>query len=652
MNDRRERSNPWCVTLVDSCADGISVLGGFPGIVVTHLTDRTTVGCGQSSVDPDLIVIVCRNGTSGDDLAMLGELRNSGCQAGVVYILEQDDPFFVESALAAGAVDCVSESELTPALFARIIRLAEAARAPGGPGYDRLNAQIMANLTHEVRTPMNGIVGMTGLLLESSLAPAQRELATAVQKSAEALMRVLGDLLDFSVIESGRLRLYETDFDLRALVVDTINAHRERADAKGLVLRADFPEGLPDRLRSDAGRLRQVLGSLMDNAVKFTAQGEIVIRASVNVLSDGGRRVRLAVTDSGVGISRAAQAEFFKPYMQADSGLTRKHGGMGLGLAVARRLVERMGGRIGVESQPEDGATFWIELPLASTETTPPLPPVVAAVASGACHLLIVDDNGANCTTLQRDLSKGGHSCDIARDGASALSMLGMRAYDLVLMDAQMPVLTGSEATRRVREGRVPGVNSQIPIIGMVAFGRDDDRHVCAEAGMDAILDKPVAPGELQALITRMGLPTTIRGGSAPGFGTSSGLPVGRAEVLELAQLDHLRSLQDEEQPEFVAELIELFLTETPRRLSELHVALASGDLPQAAKTSHTVRGASATFGGRELQARCAELEKLSASGRLGEARVAARELERAYERLASALGVHKRRRFLENPNR
>ncbi len=652
MNGGKDRSVPWRVTLVDSRAEGVPALREMSGIDLVHLTDRSAVGCGQSSSDPDLIVIACRNGASADDLSLLGEWRNAGCQSGVVYVIEQDDPIFEEAARAAGAVDCVAEGELTRALLLRIFRLVEAARAPGGPGFDRLNSQIMANLTHEVRTPMNGIIGMTGLLLESSLAPAQRELATAVQKSAEALMRVLGDLLDFSVIESGRLRLYETDFDLRALVVDTINAHRERAEAKGLVLRADFPEGLPDHLRSDAGRLRQVLGNLMDNAVKFTVRGEVVVRASVNVFVDGSRRVRLAVTDSGVGISRAAQAELFKPFMQADSSLTRKHGGMGLGLAVARRLIERMGGRIGVESQPEAGATFWIELPLASTATMPPLPPVVVAPNSGACHILIVDDNGANCTMLQRDLSKSGHSCDIARDGASALSMLGMRAYDLVLMDAQMPVLTGSEATLRVREGRVPGVNPQIPIIGMVAYGRDDDRHVCAEAGMDAVFDKPVAPDELQALISRMGLPTTIRGGSAPGFGTSPGLPAGRAEVLELSQLEHLRSLQDEDQPEFVAELIDLFLSETPRRLSELHVALASGDLPQAAKTSHTVKGASATFGGRELQARCSELEKFAGSGRLGDARVAARELERAYERLASALGVHKRRRLLENPHR
>jgi CheY-like chemotaxis protein len=468
-------------------------------------------------------------------------------------------------------------------------------------------------------------------------------------------MRVLSDLLDFSVLESGRLQLYENDVDLRAIVVETISAHRPQADDKEIALRADFPEGLPERLRGDATRLRQVLGHLVDNALKFTQAGEVVVRASVNPQADGGRRVRLAVTDSGIGIPRSAQTELFKPFMQADTSLTRKHGGMGLGLAVARGLIELMGGRIGVESQPGAGSTFWIELPVPTGGTRPPVPvgtPAAAAPGAGACHLLVVDDNGANCTTVQRDLSKGGHSCDIARDGASALSMLGMRAYDLVLMDAQMPVLTGVEAARRIREGRVPGVNPRIPVVGMVAYGHEDDRLQCVEAGMDAVLDKPVVLEELQAILARMGLPTSIRGGTAPGFGTTSGLPIGRATVLELAQLEHLQSLQDEDQPEFVAELIDLFLTETPRRLSELHVALASGDLPQAAKTAHTVKGASATFGGRELQARCAELEKLAAAGRLGEARASARELERAYERLASALGLHKRRRLLENPHR
>ncbi len=655
MSNGAGSTPPTRVVLVDDRPDLLAVLREVPGIVLSQVDEIQAAGCGDSGLDPDVIFLSRRGLPAGDSLARLIDLRNSGCRAGVVFVTEKPDPAFAEAAEAAGAVDCVAEQELTLPVLSRVLRLAEASRAPGGPGFDRLNAQIMANLTHEVRTPMNGIIGMTGLLLEGSLNASQRDLALAVQKSAEALMRVLGDLLDFSVIESGRLQLYEADFDLRAVVVETINAHRERADAKNLALRADFPEGLPERLRGDAGRLRQVLANLVDNAIKFSAEGEVVLRASVHVLTDGSRRVRLAVTDTGMGIPRSAQAELFKPFMQADSSLTRKHGGMGLGLAVARRLIERMGGRIGVESQPDAGATFWIELPVSSpSSSTAPATdtPVSAVKPPGACHMLIVDDNGANCTTLQRDLSKGGHSCDIARDGASALSMLGMRGYDLVLMDAQMPVLSGSEATRRVREGRVPGVNAQIPIVGMVAYGRDDDRLLCVEAGMDAVLDKPIVFTELQALIVRLGLPSTIRGGSAPGFGTTSGLPIGRAAVLEATQLDHLESLQDEEQPEFVAELIDLFLTETPRRLSELHVSLATGDLPQAAKTAHTVKGASATFGGRELQARCAELEKLAGAGRLAEARSSARELERAYERLATALGSHKRRRLLENPHR
>ncbi len=644
----------WRVVLVDEREAGLTGLGDLPGLELTLVREPRDVLPDEGSLQPDAVFLARRGLSAGDALARLVEVRNAGCRSAAIFVTEKPDPAFAEAAFSAGAVDCLAESELMPAVLARVLRLASLARAPGGPGFDRLNAQIMANLTHEVRTPMNGIIGMTGLLLEGSLPPAQRELATAVQKSAEGLMRVLSDLLDFSVLESGRLQLYETDVDLRAIVVETINAHRQQADAKEVGLRADFPEGLPERLRGDATRLRQVLGHLVDNALKFTPAGEVVVRASVNPQADGGRRVRLAVTDSGIGIPRSAQTELFKPFMQADTSLTRKHGGMGLGLAVARGLIELMGGRIGVESQPGAGSTFWIELPVPTGGTRSPVPveTPAAAPASGACHLLVVDDNGANCTTVQRDLAKGGHSCDIARDGASALSMLGMRAYDLVLMDAQMPVLAGVEAARRIREGRVPGVNPRIPVVGMVAYGHEDDRLQCVEAGMDAVLDKPVVLEELQAILARMGLPTSIRGGTAPGFGTASGLPIGRATVLELAQLEHLQSLQDEDQPEFVAELIDLFLTETPRRLSELHVALASGDLPQAAKTAHTIKGASATFGGRELQARCAELEKLAAASRLGEARASARELERAYERLASALGLHKRRRLLENPHR
>ncbi len=649
-----DQAPAWRVMLVDERTVLLPVLRAVPGLQLDHVLDEEALRLEPWGSQPAAVVLVRRSARADAEIGRMAGLRNAGCTAGFLFVTEKPDDAFAEAVISAGAVDCVAEADLTPALFRRMLRLVEAARHGGGPGFERLSAQIMANLTHEVRTPMNGIIGMTGLLLEGSLAPTQRDLALAVQKSAEALMRVLGDLLDFSVIESGRLRLYETDFDLRELLVEVINAHRERAEAKGITLRVEFPDGLPDRMHADAARLRQVLANLIDNAIKFTPHGDVCVRASTSTTADVVRLMRVAVTDSGIGISRATQAELFKPFMQADVSNTRRHGGMGLGLAVARRLVEHMGGRIGVETQPGEGATFWIELPLVAggEVAVPPPVPAPAAPAPGACHLLIVDDNGANCTTLQRELARGGHSCDIARDGSSALSMLGLRPYDAVLMDAQMPVLTGIEAARRIRDGRVPGVSAQMPIIGMVAYGRDDDRRLCEEAGMDAVLEKPLVLDRVQPLITRMGLPSSLRGGTAPGFSSTASPPARRTLVLEETQLEHLRALQDDEQPEFVAELIDLFLTETPRRLSELSLALGASDLGLAARTAHTVKGASATFGGRELQARCAELEKLASGGRLAEARAAARELERAYERLASALTQHKRRRLLEDPHR
>ena len=407
---------------------------------------------------------------------------------------------------------------------------ADAATRARDEAIEASNAKSMfvATVSHELRTPLNGVIGMSDLLLETELTDQQREYAEIVRTSSEGLLAIINDILDYSKIEAGKLAVASTAFSLRETIAEACAMSLVAASAKEIEVNVLSDPELPAWLNGDASRIRQVVINLVANAVKFTNKGSVTVRVNATPL-EGATRARVEITDTGIGIDESSLAHLFKPFTQADNTHSREHGGTGLGLTISAQLVETMGGTIGARSRPGQGSTFWFELDLP-TATGPTVPAanvagedVPAAVASakparptarsGAARaiapavsdsaplVLVAEDTPVNQAVAVALLTRCGYRAQVVNNGREALAAIATTSFEAVLMDCQMPVMDGYEATREIRRSEYD--DRHLPIIALTAHSMAGDEQKCRAAGMDDYLSKPLREQMLRAALAR-----------------------------------------------------------------------------------------------------------------------------------------------------